>query len=1328
MDFVKNDFNGFNSFDSAAWSYLHPICAVIVADGSVHFFNDRGEEFVSEKLSRNTKALVISWSPCTDTLAIGWKDGCVSIFSNGEHIEIDEAHKSPVTKLCWHPALPYLFSADESNSMICWDCEEDPCEIFLAKAEEKIDNVIFSHTGSPQVYISCGKTIYKVEESDEEEDSALEKISESESEFTQLQFSATTQRLIAITKNNELEMYDTLHGYKKFSQVKLQPGIDVFFTDVRADLITYSVVNVIIVWSPSNDRMMLLRAPFDEAYTSIFFDTNTSILFATTDSGKIVMFKNTMKGPLKREGWSNPIIVDTQTKIEQAQWSHAFPGFIALAKNRKPSIIRYFELFALNELTCLSKCNMIKTRNDILKVGGAIYRLSESQNIVLASSSDVANLFQKKGGNLSPMGTIKTGTDLAIIMGENIFVAEDTNIKRLNLSGTLVQTNSLGSNSPIQFLEKSEQFLVAICQDRTVFVVDAGRRQTKTLYTTTFSAPYQDYRIRSVALSASGFCVSIILDIFNNGSWRPSPYIFLHSPQFDKTVNVDFGLSVPVLALWDTEDPRLLCVQVTPYRSTLESNGDAVVVPLFVGDSLFTFKQPTLKVPPSGRLSVVNIPRVLFNMDGLLPCMCILPQFAGIDTADEGTRKSLMELNFALASGDIDAALNAARNVQSDGTWRMLCQTCIQNDRTELLPMCLGKIGNAAFAIHVSKALKENDIVLAKFLTCVAIGANDNAKKIAVENKRYELVAQLSISVGEYDDALSLTRKRDRMHVKQIQYQRGRIFEIQGNLKEAARSWEEAGVIETEFPRAAMQADNLKFLFEYVETRSLSEVPKGLLLWLGRFFEAHNVDKSAIKMYESANSVTDMVRLLSLLGRFDDCRKVLQKSKHPASYCMFARILMKRISYLKDQNDQSGEINKLQKEVIDLFRRARQYSQAMDFALSQKLFDEVLSLSFSCPQTTLIKAAQTFEELRMDKQAVILYARAGRMNRALALCFTKNLYDALDEISDSLTIKTPPDILVTCGKHFIESDRWSKAAECFALAKQFDIVEKIMKDHNVKISKQTIQSIAETEQDPEILRQFAAMCERQNENSIAASLYVKLKDLLSAVKCLARAGDTQKVVKFAKTARNREVYILAANYLQTLDAYGSETIFDLIVAFLTKSGALDKLARFYDSIARQCAEEHQEYERAFELLKKSVETMINAPESDKREAMLNVFRERTRTMAMYIESTKIVEENPQQALAICATLLKTPNIEQLLKLDDIYIVMIEAFVAKGSMKNAYKLLDDMVQSGTDVLFYLDLSEIQAIYKAVGQTYTPPKREEEEDDFDDVEDLTDEDVV
>lgn len=42
-------------------------------------------------------------------------------------------------------------------------------------------------------------------------------------------------------------------------------------------------------------------------------------------------------------------------------------------------------------------------------------------------------------------------------------------------------------------------------------------------------------------------------------------------------------------------------------------------------------------------------------------------------------------------------------------------------------------------------------------------------------------------------------------------------------------------------------------------------------------------------------------------------------------------------------------------------------------------------------------------------------------------------------------------------------------------------------------------------------------------------------DRLKALKCLLRSGDTKSIVYYAGVSRSRDIYILAANYLQNLD-------------------------------------------------------------------------------------------------------------------------------------------------------------------------------------------------
>ena len=70
------------------------------------------------------------------------------------------------------------------------------------------------------------------------------------------------------------------------------------------------------------------------------------------------------------------------------------------------------------------------------------------------------------------------------------------------------------------------------------------------------------------------------------------------------------------------------------------------------------------------------------------------------------------------------------------------------------------------------------------------------------------------------------------------------------------------------------------------------------------------------------------------------------------------------------------------------------------------------------------------------------------------------------------------------------------------------------------------------------------------------------------MKALLKSGDTEKIVFFAGVSRQRDVYVMAANYLQSLDWRKVPEIMKNIISFYTKGRALESLASFYDTCAQ----------------------------------------------------------------------------------------------------------------------------------------------------------------
>lgn len=70
------------------------------------------------------------------------------------------------------------------------------------------------------------------------------------------------------------------------------------------------------------------------------------------------------------------------------------------------------------------------------------------------------------------------------------------------------------------------------------------------------------------------------------------------------------------------------------------------------------------------------------------------------------------------------------------------------------------------------------------------------------------------------------------------------------------------------------------------------------------------------------------------------------------------------------------------------------------------------------------------------------------------------------------------------------------------------------------------------------------------------------------MRALLKSGDTEKIIFFANVSRQKELFIMAANYLQSLDWQKNPEILKTIIGFYTKGRAPDLLAGFYEVCAQ----------------------------------------------------------------------------------------------------------------------------------------------------------------
>lgn len=77
------------------------------------------------------------------------------------------------------------------------------------------------------------------------------------------------------------------------------------------------------------------------------------------------------------------------------------------------------------------------------------------------------------------------------------------------------------------------------------------------------------------------------------------------------------------------------------------------------------------------------------------------------------------------------------------------------------------------------------------------------------------------------------------------------------------------------------------------------------------------------------------------------------------------------------------------------------------------------------------------------------------------------------------------------------------------------------------------------------------------------------------MKALLKSGDTERIVFFANVSRQPEIYILAGNYLQTLDWRAHPEYVKHIVTFYTKARTPELLIGFYEACAQVIIFKHE---------------------------------------------------------------------------------------------------------------------------------------------------------
>lgn len=182
-------------------------------------------------------------------------------------------------------------------------------------------------------------------------------------------------------------------------------------------------------------------------------------------------------------------------------------------------------------------------------------------------------------------------------------------------------------------------------------------------------------------------------------------------------------------------------------------------------------------------------------------------------------------------------------------------------------------------------------------------------------------------------------------------------------------------------------------------------------------------------------------------------------------------------------------------------------------------------------------------------------------------------------------------------------------------------------------------NVIEEKKRQDLIRLISKKAKKQGNFELASKYYIELGEKVKAIKCLIKLGDIDRVITFANNARVIEIYILAANYLQTADWHKNPDIIKYIITFYSKSKAFDRLANFYDECAGVEIDEYRDYEKALSALKDATKHAIKSTAADK-DAKLQQLQQKVFFVEKFIQSKQFLSTKPKEMIKICQQLIE----------------------------------------------------------------------------------------
>lgn len=542
--------------------------------------------------------------------------------------------------------------------------------------------------------------------------------------------------------------------------------------------------------------------------------------------------------------------------------------------------------------------------------------------------------------------------------------------------------------------------------------------------------------------------------------------------------------------------------------------------------------------------------------------------------------------NDGIREADLQSLLREGKEKSAnDEFWMKLAKQAIKQRDFEVSLYCVTKMKMARVARDARRKLDKSKTPSdALAIISINLGDIDEAEKILKESNDHEALCRLYQDLGKWTEAIETASQ---MNLPTVYYNYAKQLESEGKFSEAIKYYELSNTHAFEVPRmlysvsgnnASLAAYCNRDINDAEESSSKIQSQLQLYKWWAQYSESIKDMEEAIKAYMKAKDYYNLIRLLCATGQIERGKEMIEQLMNqnlPTSSHERRNLDAALLFLAKQQESNGGNAS----EAVAYYLACGAIKHALRACKNASMVNEMVKIivtygSKEDAKSLIGKYLNRDEANEISSSSLIkLYYKCGSTNKAIRKSIESRNWTQLREIVTEEAEKTAKGESPSINESVIEDALEALRSDSEIVDIVIDLIllcksskeyllDNIIQEYNVQVDDaliERVEALTTSRGSSDTLTQLLAdLSLKQGRYLIAAKMFNSIGDRINSVKALIRSGDTEKVIKYAMIARNKSVYKITANYLQTVDYHDEQ----LVSSLYKKASASEELTRY----------------------------------------------------------------------------------------------------------------------------------------------------------------------